>query len=231
MALARARSRGQRLGRPKKIVDASKFAHCAHRATHGARSRRKQESAKKLHSGLFLACPKTYEFRLPTFLAGIASFQDPCLISGWFMGNHWTREGNARRPPSLIYAGIPLGVPRGEIPGVWSKISNALKRLDFRPRNPLAQQLSETSRTCTIRVTKAKTTYCSSLCPPKPSVENRKGAVSGAVGRPAETLRQGSGIEVDGTAGDGLTISHILRMLGISQRPPGPDLSSTYAEQ
>jgi hypothetical protein len=37
-------------------------------------------------------CPKTYEFRLPTFLTGIASFQDPYLISGWFMGSHRTRE-------------------------------------------------------------------------------------------------------------------------------------------
>src|SRR5437773_4472864 len=54
-----------------------------------------------------------YEFRLPTFLTGIASFQDPYLISGWFMGIHRTREGNARRPQSLIYAGIQLGVPWG----------------------------------------------------------------------------------------------------------------------
>ena len=36
--------------------------------------------------------------------------------------------------------------------GVWSKISNALKRLGFRSRNFLAQLLSGTSRTCTIRV-------------------------------------------------------------------------------
>ena len=35
---------------------------------------------------------------------------------------------------------------------VWSKISNALKRLGFRSRNFLAQLLPETSRTCTIRV-------------------------------------------------------------------------------
>jgi hypothetical protein len=35
---------------------------------------------------------------------------------------------------------------------VWSKISNALKRLGFRSRNFLAQLLSETSRACTIRV-------------------------------------------------------------------------------
>ena len=60
--------------------------------------------SKELHSGLFLAFPKTYEFRFPTFPSGIASLQDPYLISGRFMGSHWTREGNARRPPSLIYA-------------------------------------------------------------------------------------------------------------------------------
>src|ERR1017187_3474732 len=35
---------------------------------------------------------------------------------------------------------------------VWSKISNALKRLGFRSHNFLAQLLSETSRACTIRV-------------------------------------------------------------------------------
>jgi hypothetical protein len=32
--------------------------------------------------------------------------------------------------------------------------------------------------------------------------------VSRTAGRPVELLRQGSGIRVDGTAGDGLTISH-----------------------
>src|SRR5882762_7335878 len=35
---------------------------------------------------------------------------------------------------------------------VWSKISNALKRLGFRSRNFLAQLVSETSRACTSRV-------------------------------------------------------------------------------
>src|SRR5664279_1051783 len=35
---------------------------------------------------------------------------------------------------------------------VWSKISNALKRLGFRSHNFLAQLLSETPRACTIRV-------------------------------------------------------------------------------
>jgi hypothetical protein len=34
---------------------------CAHRATHGAKSRRKLESAEQLHSGPFLACPKVYD--------------------------------------------------------------------------------------------------------------------------------------------------------------------------
>jgi len=66
--------------------------------------------------------PKTYEFRLPTLLTGIASFQDPYLISVWFMGSHWTREGNARRPPALTYAGIPLELPRGEMPGPMKAI-------------------------------------------------------------------------------------------------------------
>jgi len=46
---------------------------------------------KGIVSGRFLACPKTYEFRLPTFLTGIASFQDRYLISGWFMGSHLTQ--------------------------------------------------------------------------------------------------------------------------------------------
>jgi hypothetical protein len=89
---------------------------CAHRATHGAKSRRKLESAEQLHSGPFLACPKVYEFRLPTFLTGIVSFQCPYLICEWFMGSHRAREGNARSPPSLIYAGIPLGFPRPPLP-------------------------------------------------------------------------------------------------------------------
>src|SRR5665811_2239781 len=35
---------------------------------------------------------------------------------------------------------------------LWSKISNALKRLGFRCHNFLAQLLSETSTACTIRV-------------------------------------------------------------------------------
>ncbi len=42
------------------------------------------------------------------------------------------------------------GVSAAEV--VWSKISNALKRLGFRSRSFLEQPLSETSRACTIRV-------------------------------------------------------------------------------
>jgi len=50
---------------------------------------------------------------------------------------------------------------------------------------------------------------------------------------PAEVLREGSGIKVDGTAGHGLTISVYIEDPGISpgKRAPGPDLSSTWAEQ
>src|SRR6267378_2435865 len=62
--------------------------------------------------------------------------------------------------------------------------------------------------------------------------EHGSSAVSRTTGRPAEVLREGSGIRVDGTAGGELTISNIyLRMAGISfgKRPPGPDLSSTCA--
>src|ERR1039457_7202828 len=44
-----------------------------------------------------------------------------------------------------------LDGPEMDFP-VWSKISNALKRLGFRSHNFLAQLLSETSRACTIRV-------------------------------------------------------------------------------
>jgi hypothetical protein len=39
--------------------------------------------------------------------------------------------------------------------------------------------------------------------------------VSGAAGGPAEVLREGSGIKVDGTAGHGLTIStHYIKDAG-----------------
>src|SRR5258706_14991736 len=63
--------------------------------------------------------------------------------------------------------------------------------------------------------------------------EQGSSAVSRTIGGPAEVLREGSGIKVDGTASQGLTISTyiILRMPGISpgKRPPRPDLSSTCA--
>jgi hypothetical protein len=58
--------------------------------------------------------------------------------------------------------------------------------------------------------------------------------VSRTTGGPAEVLRKGSGIKVDGRAGHGLTISaYILRMPAIStgKRAAEPDLSPTCAEQ
>src|SRR5260370_17876808 len=41
--------------------------------------------------------------------------------------------------------------------------------------------------------------------------EHRSSAVSRTTGRPAEVLREGSGIKVEGTAGDGLTISTYIK--------------------
>jgi serine/threonine protein kinase len=63
-------------------------------------------------------------------------------------------EMNSEDPGAIQFKLGDLGVAKlfSEIDAVWSKISNALKRLDFRPRNLLAQLLSESSRTCTIRV-------------------------------------------------------------------------------
>ena len=58
----------------------------------------------------------------------------------------------------------------------------------------------------------------------------------GTTGRPAEVLREGSGIKVDvteETADDGLTRSTYIKDAGNlpGKRPPAPDLSSTGAEQ
>ena len=58
------------------------------------------------------------------------------------MMNQSTQRHRDQRPRSLCSGNHP----------VWSKISNALKRLGFRSHNFLAQLLSETSRACTIRV-------------------------------------------------------------------------------
>jgi hypothetical protein len=44
--------------------------------------------------------------------------------------------------------------------------------------------------------------------------ERGNSAMSGAAGRPAEVLREGSGIRVDGTASDGLTISTYIKDVG-----------------
>jgi hypothetical protein len=44
--------------------------------------------------------------------------------------------------------------------------------------------------------------------------EHESSAVSRTTGRPAEVLRERSGIRVDGTAGDGLTISTYIKDAG-----------------
>jgi hypothetical protein len=56
-------------------------------------------------------------------------------------------------------------------------------------------------------------------------------AVSRTTGRPAEVVRQGSGIRLTGQPAMGSRSALIVRMPGISLRPPGPDLSSTREEQ
>jgi len=57
--------------------------------------------------------------------------------------------------------------------------------------------------------------------------------VPGTTGRPTEVLREGSGIKVGGTAGEGLTISTYIKDAGnlAWQKTSAPDLSSTAAEQ
>jgi hypothetical protein len=54
-----------------------------------------------------------YEFRLPTFLTGIASFQNPYLISGWFMGSGSGRD----RQTSPILNIFNMPVYRSGFPG------------------------------------------------------------------------------------------------------------------
>src|SRR5262249_1604939 len=63
--------------------------------------------------------------------------------------------------------------------------------------------------------------------------EHGSSAVSRTTGRPAEVLREGSGIKVDGTAGDGLTMSTYIKDAGNLpwQKTSALDLSSTGAEQ
>jgi hypothetical protein len=57
--------------------------------------------------------------------------------------------------------------------------------------------------------------------------------VSGTIGRPAEVLPKGSGIRVDGAAGDGLTVRTYIKDAGNLpwQKTSAADLSSTAAEQ
>src|ERR1017187_6102985 len=62
------------------------------------------------------------------------------------------KEGIIGRCLLCCLCNIARFAQRTEALPVWSKISNALKRLGFRSHNFLAQLLSETSRACTIRV-------------------------------------------------------------------------------
>jgi hypothetical protein len=53
--------------------------------------------------------------------------------------------------------------------------------------------------------------------------EQGSSAVSTAIGRPAEVLREGSGIKVEGTAGDGLTVSTYIAHIFIKDAGISPD--------
>ena len=63
--------------------------------------------------------------------------------------------------------------------------------------------------------------------------EHGSSAVSRTTGRPAEILREGSGIKVDETGGDGLTMSTHIKDAGNLpwEKTSRSDLSSTGAEQ
>src|SRR5205085_2715602 len=65
---------------------------------------------------------------------------------GLWLATPW--ENSAPRYKLAVRTCSPEGSPNP----VWSKISNALRRLGFRSRNFLAQLVSETSRACTMRV-------------------------------------------------------------------------------
>jgi hypothetical protein len=53
--------------------------------------------------------------------------------------------------------------------------------------------------------------------------ERGSSAVPGTTGRPAEVLREGSGIKVEGTAGDGLTVSTYIAHIFIKDAGISPD--------
>jgi hypothetical protein len=52
---------------------------------------RKLKSAKELHSGPFLACPKMYDLCAPNPLSRSVSSSDIYLTGGRFVGNHLSR--------------------------------------------------------------------------------------------------------------------------------------------
>jgi len=71
--LARARSRGKRLGPPKKIVDASRIAHVRAYGHSWCEITEKTGITKELQSGVFLARPKTYDLCAPNPISRRAS--------------------------------------------------------------------------------------------------------------------------------------------------------------
>jgi hypothetical protein len=81
-----------------------------HLQSHG-HSWREITIGKELHSGLFLACPKMYEFRLPTFLIRMATFQDGYryvagLWAAWSLRSRRYRSN--RCPPRDEHGGTKL---------------------------------------------------------------------------------------------------------------------------
>lgn len=85
--IAAARAKHVRLGRPRVVVNASRIDAPRAQGRFGAKSLLKQESVRRLLSGPFVACPKTYESSSPLFSLRITSFQDNYLASGEFVGN------------------------------------------------------------------------------------------------------------------------------------------------
>ena len=71
----------KRLGRPRKIADATRREITKETGIN-------KGTAQRTVSSL----PKNVSISFADVLTGTASFQDPYLISGWFMGSHRTRE-------------------------------------------------------------------------------------------------------------------------------------------
>jgi hypothetical protein len=82
----------KRLGRPRKIADATRIAHLRSQG-HSWREITKETGINKgTAQRTVSSLPKNVSISFADVLTGTASFQDPYLISGWFMGSHRTRE-------------------------------------------------------------------------------------------------------------------------------------------